>query len=49
MSGGGVLRGRSVIVAGAGLAGLAAARELEKDGARVTILEARDRVGGAPT
>jgi monoamine oxidase len=35
-----------VIVAGAGLAGLAAARELEKEGARVTILEARDRVGG---
>jgi monoamine oxidase len=40
------LRGRSVIVAGAGLAGLSAARELEKEGARVTILEARDRVGG---
>ena len=42
----GTLRGRTVIVAGAGLAGLAAARELEKEGARVTILEARDRVGG---
>ena len=36
----------SVVVAGAGLAGLAAARRLEQEGARVTILEARDRVGG---
>lgn len=44
--GSGVLRGRAVVVAGAGLAGLAAARRLETDGARVTILEARDRVGG---
>jgi monoamine oxidase len=35
-----------VIVAGAGLAGLAAARDLEADGARVTLVEARDRVGG---
>ena len=42
----GVLRGRSVVVVGAGLAGLSAARQLEKDGARVIILEARDRVGG---
>jgi monoamine oxidase len=35
-----------VVVAGAGLAGLAAARDLEAHGASVTIVEARDRVGG---
>jgi monoamine oxidase len=35
-----------VVVAGAGLAGLAAARYLERAGAHVTILEARDRIGG---
>jgi monoamine oxidase len=35
-----------VIVAGAGLAGLAAARDLEHDGASVTVVEARSRVGG---
>src|SRR5215467_12074296 len=40
------LAGTSVIVAGAGLAGLSAARELEKRGAAVTVVEARDRVGG---
>ena len=43
---GGTLRGYAVVVVGAGLAGLAAARELEKEGARVTVVEARDRVGG---
>jgi monoamine oxidase len=40
------LKGVSVIIAGAGLAGLAAARELEARGAAVTIVEARGRVGG---
>jgi monoamine oxidase len=43
---GDALRNRSVIVIGAGLAGLTAARELEREQARVTVLEARDRVGG---
>lgn len=40
------LRGRSVIVVGAGLAGLSAAVELLRDGATVCVLEARDRIGG---
>jgi monoamine oxidase len=40
------LAGTSVIVAGAGFAGLSAARELEARGASVTVVEARDRVGG---
>lgn len=40
------LSGTSVIVVGAGLAGLSAAVRLKKDGARVTLVEARDRVGG---
>jgi monoamine oxidase len=35
-----------VIVIGAGVAGLAAARRLAEQGADVTVLEARDRIGG---
>jgi monoamine oxidase len=35
-----------VVVGGAGLAGLTAARELRKHDVRVCVLEARDRVGG---
>lgn len=38
--------GRKAIVVGAGLAGLTAAFELERKGWDVTVLEARDRVGG---
>lgn len=40
------LRGTRVIVAGAGLAGLTAARELTRRGATVRVVEARDRIGG---
>ena len=40
------MRRISVLVAGAGLAGLAAARELRKRGANVTVFDARPRVGG---
>ena len=39
-------QGRRVIVIGAGMAGLAAARKLLASGLSVTILEARDRIGG---
>jgi len=38
--------GRSVVVLGAGIAGLVAAYELGRAGYKVTVLEARDRVGG---
>ncbi len=38
--------GRSVVVLGAGIAGLVAAYELMRAGFQVTVLEARNRVGG---
>jgi monoamine oxidase len=40
------LDGVSVVVAGAGLAGLSAAHDLTAMGASVTVVDARDRVGG---
>jgi monoamine oxidase len=41
-----VVKNNSVLVIGAGAAGLAAARDLAAAGLPVTILEARDRIGG---
>jgi monoamine oxidase len=38
--------GRSVVILGAGIAGLVSAYELQRAGYRVTLLEARDRIGG---
>ena len=40
------LSGSSVLVAGAGLAGLVAARDLVAMGAEVTVIDARERTGG---
>lgn len=37
---------KRIVVIGAGLAGLAAARELQANGHEVVVVEARDRVGG---
>ena len=39
-------RPQQVIVIGAGMSGLAAARSLVEEGYRVIVLEARDRIGG---
>jgi monoamine oxidase len=44
LTGGG--KGKSVIVLGTGVAGLTSAYELSNAGYDVTVLEARDRVGG---
>src|SRR6476660_6752333 len=38
--------GLSVVTLGAGIAGLVSAYELQRAGYRVTVLEARDRIGG---
>ncbi len=39
-------KGKSVVILGTGMAGLTSAYELSKAGYKVTVLEARDRVGG---
>lgn len=41
-----LMKNKSVIIIGAGLAGLSAGYELQKAGWQVTMLEARNRVGG---
>ena len=38
--------GPRVVIVGGGFAGLTAAYELSKAGAQVTVLEARNRIGG---
>ena len=38
--------GKSVVVLGGGIAGLVSAYELQRAGYKVTLLEARDRIGG---
>lgn len=39
---------KTIVVIGAGIAGLAAARDLSSQGHAVTVLEAHDRIGGRP-
>jgi len=39
-------RNRRVLIVGAGIAGLAAARELQRQDREVLVIEARDRIGG---
>ncbi len=39
-------KGQPILVVGAGIAGLAAARELRRKGRDVLVIEARDRIGG---
>lgn len=36
----------TTVVIGAGFAGLTAARDMQKTGERIVVLEARDRIGG---
>lgn len=43
---GAIKRSRRVVVIGAGMAGLAASRELMRAGHQVIVLESRDRIGG---
>lgn len=43
---GGDARGERVVIVGAGMAGLAAARRLADAGVEATVLEARERIGG---
>src|SRR5205814_7647638 len=40
--------GRSVVILGAGIAGLVSAYELRRAGYQVTLLESRNRIGGRP-
>src|SRR5262252_6197865 len=37
---------KTIVIVGAGVAGLAAARDLSRAGGKVIVLEARDRIGG---